>query len=427
MHNTKSHPKQRRKRLYAPWFLLIFVLIFAALNHTCVAMQSYCSTWDAIQNGNGPEILIMGNSHANKSFVPPIIDAALDVDCGVLSSNSQYMAMATQNLKVVLHYYTPRLIILEAYTPATNTQDTIPKSDYYQNSDGIHNPLLRLKFLAKAGKMEDIPAGMFPLLRSNQRWQRWQTSGASASAPYNSSDIEGYMFSISSHATGSVDIAQIAASYLKAYANDTYTPKLTEENKAALQEFLEICDSHHIEVWIIKAPTVQQTHSDTIKELKAFTKDYPCVTMLTDTHPDMEKMGLTVEDFYDNGHLSRRGSIKFTEYFISLYAQKTNTTPDFTNVFFYRDEQIEQLSSGQYRWQMRFFGENVYRFELEDETGKRTILKDFSETDFVILPFGQSIKTNVIVTAMPRKAYLQNDFSQTMRVSFMQQNTCVLN
>lgn len=410
------------RRFYAPLFLVLFFTLFLWLNSLCVPLQTYCSTWDKIQAGEGPEILIMGNSHANKSFIPEILDSTLGIDSGVLSSSNQFMEMTTANLKLILGYYTPKAIILEAYAPATNTKDVIAKSDFYQNSDGMHNIFERFFYLCRVADPEDIPAGLFPILRSNQRWRRVEAlKVTSAPSPYAYGDREGFIFSISTHATGNANIASISALYRESYEKSAYEERLTPRGKAAFLEFLELCETNSIDVYIVKAPTVQKTHMHTIMELRELSRGYDCVKLIYDSHPHMASLGLTTEDFYDNGHLSRRGSARFTEHFAEVLGKALGKTPDFGQVFFYRGESVTRLKNGLYRWQMRYYGENLYRFEQCFPDGTTVLLQDFNEKDYVDLPASTREDFNVKVT-------VQSKTNETLKetITFMSPNACVL-
>lgn len=372
-------------------FILIFALMLNALDVLFYDDSQVCTVWEAIEAGEGPEILIMGNSHAFTAYVPDIITGATGLSCGVLGSSSETMFLTLENFKTVLNSYTPNVVLLEADSIITNgrvTMQTEKQEFMYRDIDGMRSPIDRIRAACSVLHLNDIPFGVSQLFRPQFTWSRWEKlwEGSSSVNRYERFDVGGYKFR-NTYTGGTAVPGEIEDALVSYYKSDDEKRINDPVNEAALISFLELAQKRGIPVLILTSPALRANkrlvHSmNRIEEIAA---DYSCCQLVQDFHLSIREIGLNLDDFYDAGHMNRRGAVKFTTWFLEQGLLPGQPEPDYSPVFAYRTESIEQLNdSGRYCYRMENFDENArYRFRLGAEVVKGWSTENFCELELV--------------------------------------------
>lgn len=376
---------KKRNIIRALSFVLVFVLGLCLLDKVFYSTKGVSDVWSVIQEGDEEiDILVMGNSRAYTAIDTVALSQAYGKNVYTLGSGAQFMEMTYENLKVVLKYKKPKYIILEAYSPITNNKADMQSfkiGNMMQNFDGIQNYLYKANAIRKTFKWNTLPEGMFQLFRPTETWTRWNI----IENKEWSEDAHGYL-ERKKYQTSDVSIEELQKANQEAYKYIRYD--VPEWNKVALEKFLALAEKEGIEVFVYNAPTKLSDFSAYMKDIEQICEKYENVKSVEDMHFHMVEMGLEETDFYDGGHLNRRGAEKFTEYYgeqISKYVFGGNITPNWDNVFGYKSESVTE-QDGQFVYQMDNWSEDcLYQFALY-QNGKRVDLQNYSENNTYISP-----------------------------------------
>jgi hypothetical protein len=397
-------------------------LLFAAAEVLLSNHDLGGSVWKRIRETRSvPEVLIMGNSHAFCSFVPDILNGALNVDAAVLAASGQDGIGLTDSFETVLRLGAPRLLIVEinAFLIEAGGMAVSHRNSTLDNISGMPGLWRRAQVALRELGLESVPAGAFQLLRADLMWSRWSNLAKPANVNrYAGLDLLGYQ-SLNWYATGAYDSAE-------AVISDASSPaRMPVEMRAELRRLLTLARQHNVEVWLVKAPVAIRAVSgtselDQLSELIAEFGD--SVTWVYDACQELPSLGLTAADFYDRGHLNRRGAAKFTRHFCGLMGARLNTEPDLQRPFAYQDERIESLPDGKTRWTMTATGPEVlYRFSLD--SGE--VLRDWSSDPSLVSDLPPEEAGRLLVSMCPA-ALLEQADEYALTLSFMTADRCVL-
>lgn len=416
-----------RKALHSPYarfacFALAFGLLFAGADRALLDPDLGSSVWRQIREARRvPDVLIMGNSHAFCSFVPDILNAALPVDAAVLAASGQDGIGLTDSFETVLQVGAPRLLIVEinAFLIEPGGLASTHKVSTLDNINAMPGLWRRIQVAQRELGLESVPAGAFQLLRSDLMWARWARVAAPRNRNrYAGADVLGYQ-SLGWFATGAYNSAEATVS---AAAKPTPMPA---EMRAELYRLLTMARQHRVEVWLVKAPIAEReipavAELDALGELRAEFGD--TLTWVYDACRELPALRFTAADFYDRGHLNRRGATKFTRHFTALMGERLQLQPDLQKPFAYLDERIEPLGDGNARWTMAATGSAVqYRFSLD--SGE--VLRDWTGDSSLIYALPPEQADRIRVSMCPAALLTQADvFALTL--PFMTADRCVL-
>ncbi len=410
-------------------FILLFTLLLYALEILFYDDSNVCTVWETIEAGEGPEVLIMGSSHAFTAYIPDIITGSTGLSCGVLGSSSENMFLTLENFKTVLHSYTPDVIILEAFSVIERSRVTLQteKQEYmYRDIDGMRSIIDRIRAACHVLRLNDIPFGVSQLFRPQFTWSRWENLKTlwEESPPvnrYKRADVNGYIFR-NTYTGGTVAPEEIEDALVSLYRTDHEKQIDDPVNEAALISFLELAQERRIPVLIFKSPTLRADKGlvhgmNRIKEIAA---DYECCQLVQDFHLSIREIGLNLDDFYDSGHMNRRGAVKFTTWFLEQGFLPSQPEPDYSSVFAYRTETIEQMNgNGWYRYTMENFDRRVkYRFRLGNE-----VIKDWSTENFCELELDPARADQLYCDMVPVRYDQETRMLFKLSLPFMKQNS----
>lgn len=412
MKNGKS-AFTRRQLLGAVCYAVAFVLLFLGMDALLHQEREYSGTWTRIrETGRAPEVLIIGNSHAFCSFVPEIITEALGLDTAILGTSGINSIGTTDSFEALLSVGAPKYLVIEAnaYTFDYDATAKYHKAEALSNLNGMPRLFDRVKSAWREFGYESIPQGAFQLLRADLMWKRWK-DGESVSAPDGSGLLNW-------HATGTFNAEKMQSEARQYTLNRKPSPHSDPRNDAQLHRIMKLAQANGVKVLLVKAPTEHQTQygADLLMYLEQLCQTYGDTFLgLHDFHLDMADMGLEVQDFYDNSHLSRSGAAKLTEAFVRWMGERTGLKADFENVFAYAGEKVEFVSGDLRRYTMSAYGTDVeYRFLVDGEE-----VRGFSAENEVELPVPSSEASRV--------ECVMRQGNEEIRLAFMTPNTCIFN
>ena len=140
----------------------------------------------------------------------------------------------------------------------------------------------------------------------------------------------------------------------------------------------------------------------------------------------MPNLALTATDFFDKGHLNRRGAAKFSSYFTEILGEKLGITPDLHRAFAYTDEFIIPMENGLYQYSMQAIGKEIlFRFEVK-EGDRLRLIQDWSSSDTVLFSLPPEKADEMVVSMCPTSMWESRD-KEGLTLSFMTQNKHILN
>ena len=410
----KPNPRFTRRHLTAVvCFALSFVLLFGLVERLLFSDVFFSGTWTRLREEKTvPQVLILGNSHAFCSFVPEIINGAVGVDSAVLGASGQNAAGAVDSLEAALRVGTPEIVVAElnVFLGDYDAMALYHKPSALSNINGMPHLGQRIKSAWHELGFESIPQGAFQLLRSDLMWARWNETTEIDYADDGTALLNW-------HATGVYDAEaaqQLAHEHLSRATPEAVDPR----NERELRRMMEMARDHGVKVVLAKTPTIASSQTATNRTAYLFhvAQEYGDVLLgARDFHLELGDMAFRVEDFYDNGHLSRTGAVKLSCAFSRWLAGLMNTRADFTRFFAYGGETVDEVGNGLWRYAMTAFGEEVeYRFVRGEE-----VLQDWSGCHSLELALPPQEASNLCVSM--RQAANPD---RVLTVAFMTANTC---
>jgi len=422
---TEMHARRftRRQMASVAAFALAFVLLFLTAEELLYSDAFFSPTWTRIREKRDvPQVLIMGNSHAFCSFAPGIINGALGLDAAVLGASGQNSAATVDSLEAVLSVGKPEIVVAElnAFVTDYELMAHNNKSSMLSNINGMPGLWQRARSAWHEFGFENIPQGMFQLLRSDLMWERWDGTPEIDFAPDGSSHLNW-------HASGQYD-AQTAQQEARQFAAAETPSSVGDENEAEFRRMMEMAQRSGVQVLLVKTPAIAsaQESRNKLRFLSDIAHEYGDTLLgFHDFHLNLNEMGLTVQDYYDNGHLSRSGAVKFSRAFTEWLGGLLGKEADFDRCFAYAGEAIETVGEDCWRYTMSAFGRDVhYRF-THGEGEDAVLLQDWSTNNTLETNIPPERADEIFVSMCPAQLMDAAD-KEAIHLSFMTANTYVL-
>lgn len=398
-------------------FSLIFICFFLVLDSFFYDKRDTSPVWEMIQNpeNNELDILFIGSSHAYVDINPLIINEALDIRTAVLSSSYKPIDLAYADLKTILHYTRPKSIVLEAHSITKSAKElceTGREGFIYTDIDAIRNPFYRASMIMEVLDRDYWLEAFSPLFRPMLTWKRInniiQPLKSYGNKKYGA--IFGYEPRSGIYWAGvkaqvrldEIEQTNLAKSGLQLDENTI------EQRYAAgfsyLHKFLQLTDQQDIPVYIVKSPVAMPGYVELMKEIEIVSRQHRSVKGVYNYNTKLTAIGLTTEDFYDSDHLNQVGSGKFTMFLTDRIGARLNINPDYSKVCYYKDEFVEQLPNGLYRYRVETFPNSLLRFVIKDQKVKTIKETPYGKKNYIDM---QRIRYNnsLCFNIKPEKQY----------------------
>ena len=374
-------------------FVLAFVILFHLLELVTFDPASTSSTWKYIQ-GKDPEpvdILFMGNSHAFCNIDPAIINQSMDLNTMILASNSQPMDQTYENLKILLRYIRPKVIVLESNALVVTTGDLYSEGKegrLFSNFDSIKNPLFRAgDVLQTVRDYWKWPEACYQLMRPTNTWTRFLDHTVDPDDTESSIN-----YPLGHHPRNNI---------IRNYNEDPATvEQVLRERKAdcgtlppssstkAMHRFLDLSEKEGIPVYIIKTPVL--SFENDLPQVANFMEElagsHPAVKGYRNFSEEMTQIGMKHDDFSDAGHLNQIGACRFTIALADWLGRELEIPCDIRKATGVLGESFEELQDGNFRYTVDLTGNTLIRFIVKDKDDGIVSETEYSDHGSIEIP-----------------------------------------
>lgn len=292
-------------------FALIFLLTVGPIAWL-FARKSLEGPWDMTEKIGGfynePErefsVMFFGSSHVYASVSPLQLWANTGIKSYVFATQLQPMWATYHYIKEALKTQDPQLIVVECNMMGGD-QEYYDDGVNFSFMDDIPFSLNKVALAyASAPEGERAPL-IWNFMKYHGRWSEledadWNTARADLHDPY-----KGYVLL--------PDKQVVTPEVIPMEAGES--GELLDKNVEYLAKIVALCESRDIDLWLIKSPSntaleeVQALRMDEVEALAA-AHGVP----FDDFNDCYDEIGLTLDDFYDQRHLTGSGAVKFTNY-----------------------------------------------------------------------------------------------------------------
>ena len=374
-------------------FVLAFVIIFHLLEAATFDPATTSSTWKYIQ-GEDPEpidILFMGNSHAFCDINPTIINQSMGLNTMILGSNSQPMDQTYENLKILLHYVRPKVIVLESNALVVTTDSLYAGGNegrLFSNFDSIRSLIYRAGDVVHTVRQYyKWPEACYQLMRPTNTWTRFRDHTV------DPDDTEAMVnFVLGHHPRNNIirdsnDEPAYVEQKLKEYRNDP-EPLAPSASTRALYRFLDLIEKEGIPLYIIKTPVL--CYDNDLPKLANLMDElagsHPAIKGYRNFSEEMTRIGMKHDDFSDVGHLNREGACRFTLALADWLSSELQIPCDSQKVTAVQGESYEQLPDGNFRYTVDLTDNTLIKFIVKDKNDTVVSETDYSDQNSIVIP-----------------------------------------
>jgi hypothetical protein len=314
-------------------FLILFIAIFIYLNRVFASKHHFKNTTEdfkELASKTNIDVVLYGSSHTYTAYNPLVLNFNSKTISFNLGSDALKIANTDLLLKESLKYTSPKLVILEIYSPTLLPSKTIKDKGYQLRAfDFVSNySIMKHKKIIRGFDLNEYLNVMFPLIRNHNNW--------SSVNYFNTSRRKDLDPNVNYYYNGFIGSRNIVIEEDKLKYKDFLTKiqsvyssyeSINEQGKTDIISFIKIAQKNGSDVLIISSPDLRAKfwNYDFFNELKEITDSFNVPFLnLNDYYNQME---LTINDFKDNSHLNTIGSIKASE-FLSDYINNNYTLPD---------------------------------------------------------------------------------------------------
>ena len=302
-------------------FLFIFSIIFYLLPNI-IDKHRDAKNWDYIYNTSYEiDVLFMGSSLIFTSLDPHVIDPMINKNTFNLGSSGQFIIQTYYNLIEVLKYRKIKLVVLDVNSIITNREDQ--KIGFiYNNLSGMKFSRNKINsFLNSIDNNNNNNSGVLEISKMSYYKQfeyivslivkekfNWKNRIKSIQEIINNNkeiqDTKGFFERES--------IIELNDFY-DATNSDIEYKKISIENLHYLEDFINLCKKHDIDIIFLETPTLINREID--NQLDYYIEKYNIKYYDFNNNYNLD---FKREDFSDKTHLSRNGARKFSLIFADI-------------------------------------------------------------------------------------------------------------
>ena len=309
----------RRFFLSAAAFCLIFLLTVGPVTWV-FARKSLNGPWDMSNKIGGfynePRgefsVMFFSSSHIYASLSPLELWHDNGVKSYVFATQLQPMWATYTYIKEALKYQSPQLIVVECNMMGGD-------QEYYD--DGVNFSFmddLRFSMDKVALARESAPEGeraplVWNFMKYHGRWSELEDPDYDVKRQDLHDPLKGHVLL--------PDYQAVKPEVLEPKEGES--GQLLEKNVMWLERIIDLCQARGVEIWLIKAPSntaLEETQRLRMEQVAALAAERGVV--FDDFNACYEEMGLTLDDFYDQRHLTGTVAVKFTDYFACLLEKR---------------------------------------------------------------------------------------------------------
>lgn len=290
--------------------ILVFIFLFDKLSLLFVRKGNGYGT-DVlnfyVQPKDSIDIIYFGSSHAYTAFNPYLIEEQTGLSGYVFATQQQPLWITYHYLKEALKYQNPRYIVLELHMAIVQSDDYAAEG---VNRDAIDKmKLSKNKFDVISDSVEaddDKMSYYFNIIKYHNRYKE-----------INKTDLKTAFFGYTVDNKGYIGLEENNYSFIMDNTSTTNNiANITKKNQEYLTKIIEIVKERNIKLILVKTPTNYNIQEkEKLNYIREMAKKENILYL--DYVSNIEKVKLDYNnDFYDNGHLNKNGSNKFSIKFI---------------------------------------------------------------------------------------------------------------
>lgn len=357
--------ENRRKIIYGflrlTLFAAVFVVSFLGFEKLFYSDVKTNPVWKyAVREGHAPiDILFVGNSHTYASVDGKLLSDATGLNIRELTCASVNGVNVAADLEAFLHYEVPTVVVVELCPFATNATEMRKENlgILFAHFDGIPDRGIQLHALSRMVPWEDVPAGLFQLLRSALMWDRWSRDKEASRAfdEYGAHRLFDVEFSTSFFPN------TVAKAYSTPSEGGT---GLLPQNTEAFLSVIDLAERCGFELWIYNAPTYfyNQNYVDMLRMADSLREEHPCIRYIDNSMLYLNEIGIDRTDFYDMYHLNLDGMEKTSVWLGEKIAERFHTGFDTDSILQYKGCSVTMLENGRYCYEYETFCAGRHRF-----------------------------------------------------------------
>lgn len=269
-----------------------------------------------------------------------------------------------------------------------------------------------------------LPEGMFQLFRPVETWKRWENLKWRLEHPEKEKLNWGYK---ALDKITEIDFNVDHAARQELLYETIEAGELCANNEDAFRKILDITNKKNIPFYVYKSVVAYDNMDPVVRgclRIQEIMKEYNNAHWIGDWNLYVKEMSINDNDFFDEAHMNRKGSVKNTFFMIKELQDLFGIEASIDNVFGYKSESIVKCSNNMYRYSMvNILPETKYSFILYED-GENILETEFSSNNYVDLPElineNQSLTCIMIPPDCNESDYM-DVAEKGMRVSFMKE------
>ena len=363
-------------------FACVFFAMLVGLDRLFFSSYYVHPTWEYAANCEHEliDVLFIGNSHTHTSIDAGLLSQATGLNIRSLSCDSTNGENVAAGLEAFLNYEIPKVVVVEM-CPFTAKNFALMRNEkigiVYQHLDGIPDYSIRFKAVSQVADLENIPSGVFQLLRNTLMWSRWSFTNSSR----NYFDQYGAkkLYQVSYDA--SFDPEKIRSAFSAPI--DAKKVGMAPRNQKAFKKIIDLAEQYGFNIWVYNAPlgSYSSVYAEALNYVASLQQEHPSIRYIDNSMLALQEIGISKTDFYDGGHLNANGMEKTSVWMGKLIAERFHTVFQTDSLPLYKATTVTMLEDGKYRYTFDAFGEGQYRFVYQ-VNGKR-IDTGFTDQNYI--------------------------------------------
>jgi len=269
------------------------------------------------------DILVIGSSHAKNTYAPMVIDSVFNTRTYNLGTGGQNYISTNVLLESVLKKTKPKLVVVDLFPALMRIPvQKKPKGSQLGVYDYTPLSIKKLEAINTIYSFNELPSVFSPTLRYHDKWYDRNWKQESFIPNQNLTFSNGYYNSNKqmnkADQTKYKNFREKHAEFLvqnKLSKLDTLRFELIQKQ---LNETIKICEKFDLELIFVSAPYFPSFYrkglNNTHLALKKFFEERGIIFI--DYNIRFLEMGLTTDDFWNQGHLNIKGSRKVSTEFV---------------------------------------------------------------------------------------------------------------
>lgn len=269
------------------------------------------------------DILVIGSSHAKNTYAPMLIDSVFNTRTYNLGTGGQNYISTNVLLESVLKKTKPKLVVVDLFPALMKIPVQMkPKGSQLGVYDYTPLSIKKLKAINTIYSLKELPSVFSPTLRYHDKWYDSNWKRESFIPNKNLTFSNGYYNSNKKMNKADQlkykDFREKHAGFLEQNELSKLDASRFELIQKQLDETIEICEKFEVDFIFVSAPYFPSFYRKGLNNTHSALNNYFKERDITfiDYNVRFLEMGLTTDDFWNQGHLNIKGSRKVSTEFV---------------------------------------------------------------------------------------------------------------